>query len=145
MRLEEALEALLALEPYLAGPNPQRTALVETLGRIALATPTGISTHRIYIISDGREVSPFGDFECRDPDADLDAHVFRERVLDASSFSGATVDFVYVGHRPVTGRNCPVPISRMRAIQEAWTGLLTAAGAAHVTFHTDSYNGLPPS
>ncbi len=77
------------------------------------------------------------DMECaapKDPEK-FRKSVFEARILSPDAFTHASVAFAYLDLGPIDStRGCKMDIASARAVQEAWTHLLTASGAKVVTF-----------
>lgn len=124
-------------EPWFARPAPRRSPIAVGIARIGLADrPLNCEWH-VVVISDGREFSELGDWECGPiaTPAELCKRLRAEGVFPASELKGAYVDFASVGLVPVDGRRCGAQLGRARRIAETWRFLLGNAGAAAVRFN----------
>ncbi len=131
-----------AITPLFQVPRKRRSPILETLARIAItASPNGMP-RTILLVSDAREVSSFGDFECDlVPTTRRFLPMLRRRqVLPPGSLTGTRVVWSFVNLAPVEGRVCPVTIARATAIENLWRTVLTEAGASSVRFE----RGLVP-
>jgi hypothetical protein len=129
--------------PLFQTPRRRRSPIVETLSRIAM-TPSPRGMKRVIVlVTDGREVSGFGDFECDlVPTPRRFLPLLRRRgTLAPGSLANTSVVFTYVTLGPVVGRTCPVTIARATAIENLWRVALTEAGAESVRFE----RGLVPT
>lgn len=116
----------------------RRSPIAEGISRLALAgTPHG-GQRFILVVTDGREVSSFGDFECGalPREERFVRRLHAQGVLAPRSVAGAVVVFSHVTLGPVDGGRCPVTLARVSAINALWTTALTTAGAAHVRVET---------
>lgn len=122
----------------LASARPRRSPLAESLDKIALESSQGMPVE-VIAVTDLREVSDLGDFECgRLPsEQDFLARLQRHGILGPRTFTNARVHFVVGDHGPVPRRNCPVTMGRERTVMQLWTTALRNAGASEVTFHTE--------
>lgn len=129
--------------PLFQVPRRRRSPIVETLSRIAMTPSPGGMKRVIVLVTDGREVSGFGDFECDlVPTPRRFLPLLRRRgALTPGSLANTSVVFSYVTLGPVVGRVCPVTIARATAIENLWRAALTGAGAESVRFE----RGLVPA
>jgi hypothetical protein len=119
----------------------RRSPIAEGISRLALAgTPHG-GQRFILVVTDGREVSSFGDFECGalPREERFVRRLHAQGVLAPRSIPGAVVVLSHVTLGPVDGRRCPVTLARVTAINALWMTALTTAGAAQVRIE----NGAP--
>lgn len=126
-----------ALDAVLAQRHPRHSPIVEALDEIALAKHPSRRVE-IFPLSDNREVSDLGDFECDrslPTPAAFEARLRRRGLLRPGSFARTRVHFVTGDHGPVARRGCAVSMGRERDLQVLWRSALVAAGAAEVTFH----------
>jgi hypothetical protein len=140
-RAGQALDSLARFESEFTN-RPTTTRLIETVAKVAL-TATGRPPGRLYILTDAREVSGIGDWECGriDPEAVRRTVFEGRRLLGPESLRGTHVVFVGVTHGAVDGARCDVDIERIVLIESTWRTVLLAAGAAAVEFHP----GMPPT
>lgn len=139
-RFLATVEATLCpgLDATLTRSRPRASHIVEALDEVALARDPHLPLV-ILAMSDGREVSALGDFECRAlPSADaFRARLAVRNLLVRGSFTGSFVTFVVGDRGPVLRRDCPVSMGRERQVQALWSGALLAAGARDVRFVAD--------
>jgi len=127
---------LKAAEGFLASPGKRRSPIAEGLSRVAMSPPAGGAQRIVILVTDAREVSSFGDFECAPlpPQAYLLKALGRSKVLTQDSLSRVRVYFTFMTMAPVKGRPCPVTIARATQIRSLWTAALAGAGATAVSF-----------
>jgi hypothetical protein len=124
-------------EPAFSGPPKDRSPIAEGIARVALNDRSSDTPSVIIVLTDAREFSQFGDWECgRLPEEnDYVQTLHKEGVLKPASLAGDAVVFVDVTLGPVPDRGCPVTIERAGQIESLWIAALTAAGARVVEFH----------
>lgn len=123
-----------SVEPFLNSPRKNRSPIAEGLSRVAIAgAPPGLG-RIVVLISDLREVSGFGDFECgRLPSpSELVSRFQRVQVLARGSLDGVCMFFTFVGVTPVDGNRCAMTLDRARRVEALWRAAAVAAGAAQV-------------
>lgn len=128
-----------AVDASLMQRRPRQSPIVEALDEIALSKH---ATRRVEIVAltDLREVSGLGDFECVRTLPTLDAfraRLHRHGLLQPGSLARVRVHVVTGDHEAVPRRGCPVSMGRERELQTLWTEVLRGAGAADVTFQPD--------
>lgn len=130
-----------ALAPTFATTPIRRSPLAEAITKIALADSGQLPRHLI-VITDAREVSSLGDFECGllPTDAGFMKKLRRRRIMGPAILAGIRVEFAFAQSMAVPSRGCPVQLERELRIRELWTAALTAAGAKSVSIRTG-----PPS
>ena len=128
------------MEPVFAAPV-HRSPLAEGLAKVALSREEGVRG-RVIVLTDGREVSRFGDFECRDlPDVESFLETLQaEGVLSADTLAGVRITFSFVSLGPVAQRRCPATVARARGIEALWRAAAERAGAVGVDFTTGVAN-----
>jgi hypothetical protein len=128
---------MAAVAPIFALPPIRRSPLAEAVSKIALAD-SGQLTRQLIIVTDAREVSSLGDFECGllPTDAGFVKKLQRRRILGPSTLTGIRVQLVFVQSTTVPSRGCPVQLEREMRIRELWTAALLAAGAKDVRIRT---------
>jgi hypothetical protein len=124
-------------EPVFNAPPKRRSPIAEGIARVALDRRDGDMPFLIVVLSDAREFSHFGDFECGVlPEGDEFLRSLHEaHVLTPASLAGGAVMFVNVTLEAVKGRTCAVTIERADRIEALWTVALTTAGATIVEFY----------
>ena len=129
-----------AMESVFVAPI-NRSPLAEGLAKVALSREDGVPG-RVIVLTDGREVSRFGDFECRDlPDVESFLETLQgEGVLSADTFTGVRITFSFVNLGPVAERRCPATVARARGIEALWRAAAERAGAVGVDFTTGVAN-----
>lgn len=125
-----------AVEPYLARPGASRSPIAEGISKVALAGGAPGFARLLVVISDAREVSQFGDFECGPvPSGEkFTRALLREGVLMPGSLTGAKVHFAFVTEGEVDGQRCGATVGRATQVRALWLEALTRAGAAEVSF-----------
>ena len=136
--VEGAQEYLMAaVAPTFALPPIRRSPLAEAMSKVALADSGQLPRHLI-VVTDAREVSSLGDFECGilPTNAGFVKKLQRRRILGASTLTGMRVELVFVQSTNVPSRGCPVQLEREMRIRELWSAALLAAGAKDVRIRT---------
>ncbi len=129
---------LKAIHPYLVIGCRRRSPIAESIARIIWAAPRTSTKRVIIVISDAREVSTFGDFECGvlpAPNAFVEK-LHADQVLAPGSLSGIDVEFVYVSLGAVDGGRCQPTLARDAAVRSLWKAAVTSAGAASFHYET---------
>lgn len=128
---------MTSMAPAFAAPGIRRSPLFEAVGKVALAD-SGMLPRRIVIVTDAREVSSLGDFECGllPSDAGFVKKLHRRRILPVASLTGVSVELAFVQSTAVPARGCPVQLEREMRIRELWRAALLAAGAKEVNVRT---------
>jgi hypothetical protein len=124
-------------EPVFNAPPKRRSPIAEGIARVALDRRDGDMSLLIVVLSDAREYSDFGDFECGvlPEDDEFLRSLHEAHVLTPASLAGGAVMFVNVTLEAVKGRTCAVTIERADRIEVLWTVALTTAGATIVEFY----------
>jgi hypothetical protein len=124
-----------------------RSPIAESIGVIALAPPAPGSAREIVVITDGMEVSDFGEFECGPlPKPERFARMLaRGHVLPPGSLSGIRVQFCHFDLGPVDRGRCSVSLARGSAIRALWQSALASAGASSVEIRQGGLDPLNPS
>jgi hypothetical protein len=115
-------------------PQIRRSPIAESLTRVALADTGGLP-RRIVAITDGREVSDLGDFECwpLPTEAQFLALLRKRNILGPGTLARSSVDFAFLESTPVPGRSgCPARVERELRVRALWNAALRAAGAESV-------------
>jgi hypothetical protein len=112
----------------------RRSPIAESLGVIALASPSTRGKRQIVAITDGLEVSDYGEFECGHlPKPDRFARLLAtHRVLPHGSLAGVDVRFCHVDLGAIDGGRCAVSLARAAEVRAIWHAALAAAGATHI-------------
>lgn len=118
--------------------NPRRSPIFEGIAKVALAGAVK-GGRTLAVVSDGREVSNLGDFECGTlPDAPtLGRRLQRNALMSPGSLHGIRIHLWGVGAESVGGCRCPATIARTLVIQNLWRLVLTAGGAMEIEISTD--------
>lgn len=126
-------EILAAVRPQL-DRHAHRSPIAEALTRVSMASAPPDSERWIVAVSDGLEVSSFGDFECaRLPRAaEFVRSLQHERVLGPDSLASIHVRMCHLELAPVDGGRCPMTVARAIDVRALWTAALVAAGASDV-------------
>lgn len=127
-------ESFLAAFRAAAPERRSRSPLAMALSRLAF-TRAGTRERLVVVLSDGREYSDLGDWECGPvPDVpEFRSMLSRNRLLTSKSLADVNVAFV-VGFTALDGNRCPITMPRADQIRTLWISTLTAAGARHVTY-----------
>lgn len=133
---------LKCAEMAFARPRKSRSPIAEGIGRIMLDHRGDGTRHILLVLSDGREVSALGDFECgRLPTPDAFTRTLRARhVLADGSLANTTIMFLSMTLAAASDRGCDMSLDRTQAIETLWSRALSAAGAQSVRF---VYGELP--
>ncbi|MCU1349806.1 MAG: hypothetical protein JWO56_2836 [Acidobacteria bacterium] len=126
-------EILRAVRPRL-GRHAHRSPVAEAVSRVALAAAPSEAARWIVVVSDGLEVSAFGDFECGKlpTPSNFVGEIQRERVLIPGSLRAVHVRMCHVDLTPIAGGRCPVSLRRAAEVRTLWTTAFKAAGAGDV-------------
>jgi hypothetical protein len=122
--------------PVWTSRQPRHSPIAEALTKIAMAEVPPGSARIVVALSDGREVSNFGDFECGPlPLKDVFlTRLAKGCLLTPVSFSNVRVLFAYIGPTPIDDRHCSVTLKRTEQIKSLWREALVRAGASEVRF-----------
>lgn len=126
---------LKAAEPALE-VHPRRSALAEALTKIALAHPQDKTLPtELVIVSDAREVSLVGDFECDPPPAPeaWAKRLARRGILPPDSLGSTRIYWTFVNVGSM-GPRCRQSVAQEQLVRATWRGVLAAAGATRVEF-----------
>ncbi len=127
-----------ALEPAIAEAAEARTSpIAASIERVLLADAVGERV--LVVIGDGRERASGLNLECGSVAIRrFRASLARRGVLLGGSLRDRAVriEFARFEMRSLRGRSCRATVARERTIREAWTELLTDAGAASVAFRS---------
>jgi hypothetical protein len=131
-------DLLKAIEPRLAGAARRRSPIAESIARIVWAAAPPRMPRRFVIITDAREVSSFGDFECGvlPKPGEFVEKLHSDLVLPSGSLNGVAVEFIHVSLGAVDGDRCAFSLSRAAAIRELWKAAITSAGAGTFRYET---------
>jgi hypothetical protein len=126
-------EMLRVVRPHF-GTHARRSPIAEAVTRVALSSAPIGAERWIIVVSDGLEVSAFGDFECgKLPRAtNFVADVQRERVLVPDSLRTIHLRMCHLDLTPIDGGRCPMTLSRAAQVRTLWTTAFKAAGARDV-------------
>jgi hypothetical protein len=122
--------------PVWTSRQPKHSPIAEGLTKIAMTEVPPDSERIVVALTDGREVSRFGDFECGSlpmKDAFL-ARLTAGCLLAPASFAGIRVLFAYIGPTPIDDRHCSVTLEKTERIKSLWKEALEHAGASEVRF-----------
>lgn len=137
-RTVEEVEGTLCrrLDAALAAPPPRRSPILESVAKVALSRRRDLPL-RLYVLSDLRQHSPLGDWECasRLPTVSQFLTVVdRQALLATDALSRAEVIFVVGDRRPPAHARCEVSVARERHVQNLLGEALRHAGATRVEF-----------
>lgn len=138
---ETAAELGDALARSASAPPPHRSPIAEGVTKIAVLTDGRGLPRRLVVVTDGRQVSRVGDFECarRLPtSSQFSAALDREQLLAADSLTGMRVEFAFVEGAPIVGRRCVVNAERELRVRALWVDALQGAGASEVRIVSDA-------
>ncbi len=109
----------------------RRSPIAESVTRIALTGTATVMPRLLIVITDGLEVSTFGDFECGTLPTPkrFVRDLQRNNVLPVGSLKGITVDFSDADLAPIDGNRCAVTLRRAGEITNLWSAAIRAAGA----------------
>ena len=126
-------EILATVRPQL-DRHAHRSPIAEAVTRVSMASAPAEAERWIVVVSDGLEVSSFGDFECaRLPrSAEFVRSLQHERVLGPGSLASTHVRMCHMELAPVDGGRCPMTVARAIDVRALWTAALVAAGASDV-------------
>jgi hypothetical protein len=126
-------DILAAIRPHLDHPA-RRSPIAEAVTRVSMSTAPPDAERWIVVISDGLEVSGFGDFECaRLPrSTEFVRSLHHERVLGAASLAAIHVRMCHLDLAPVDGGRCPMTVARAVDVRALWSAAFSAAGASDV-------------
>lgn len=138
-----ALGAVLqaAAEQIFAEKAARRSPIAEAIAKVALAE-TGKRPRTIILLTDAREVSQFGDFECRRiPSGQQFGNLLRANsILNPDTLTDTAFEFAFVQSSAIPNRGCAVQLGREIKIRTVWEHVLRAAGASRVRFSQDLPN-----
>lgn len=139
--------SMIAAADAVVRKRVHRSPIAESIGVIALAPTAPGSTRELVVITDGMEVSDFGEFECAPlPKPERFARMLaRSRVLPPGSLSGIRVQFCHFDLVAIDRGRCSVSLARASAIRALWQGALAAAGASSVEIRQGGLNPITPS
>jgi hypothetical protein len=126
-------EIVAAVQPRFAEPT-RRSPIAEALTRVAItATPAG-AERWLVVLTDGLEVSEFGDLECGrvPPPKEFIRAVQRRTALTAASFRQIHVRMAHLDLSPIDRGRCRMTLARAADVRELWTAAFKAAGATDV-------------
>lgn len=137
------LASMSGLADAVVRKRVHRSPIAEAIGVITLAPPATASTREVVVISDGMEVSDYGEFECGPlPKPERFARVLaRSRVLPPGSLAGIRVQFCHFDLGAIDRGRCAVSLARASEIRALWHAALAAAGASSVEIRQ---GGLDP-
>ncbi len=126
-------EALSAARPSL-GCHARRSPIAETVTRVSLATAPPEVERWIVVVSDGLEVSDFGNFECAKlPRASAFAQSLQgKKILGPGSLAGIHLRLCFLDLAPVDGDRCPMTVARAINVRALWATAFAAAGSPDV-------------
>jgi len=126
---------LKAAEPFISHPGNTRSPIAEGISKVAIYGSPGGVPRVILLISDAREVSGFGDFECGTlPTADtFTGKAHQAGVLAPGSLTNARFLFAYVTEGEVQGHRCAFTVARAAKIRRLWEEALRRAGATQIS------------
>jgi hypothetical protein len=124
-----------------------RSPIAESMAVVAMAPAASKSTREVVVITDGMEVSDFGEFECGPlPKPERFARLLaRREVLPPGSLAGIRIRFVATGLRPIDHGRCAASLARAAEIRTLWQTALQAAGASSVEIRQGGLDLIPTS
>jgi len=144
--VEASLPRMLAIaQPAFAEPVPQGSPIAEALTVVSWSEAM-TDTRIIVVITDAREVSDLGDFECHPlPDEDSWLRTLtNHRCLIPGSLDSVSVHFSFAILRPVEGRKCLVSLQRESTVRDLWqAGVERAGGTLDITSGPPVLGPLP--
>lgn len=126
-----------AAEPLFTSA-PRQSPIAETMSKVLLSTTS--ATRHLAAITDAREVSTLGNFECGrlpTPEEWL-ARLHAARALTPGSLRSTHVYLVHVEHARVDRQRCPVTMQRIAQTNDLWRIAFQRAGAASITITNDA-------
>lgn len=147
--VETAREFLLTAASSALEASPvRRSPLAEGMSKIGLADADQLP-RTLVVLTDGREVSALGDFECgaMPSDARFLGKLRARSLLGPTLLSGAHVEFAFLQSAAIPSRGCAVEVDREVRVRALWTAALKAAGATrvHITSGPPTLNEEPES
>lgn len=129
---------LKAAEPMLQGKRATRSALFESITKIALAEIPGITTRTQILLSDGLEVSRYCNWESEElvPVSELRTRLHADRVLAPGTLKDTRVYLSFTDMSRAVRNRVGSSIPRLTAITDSWRTLLREAGASEVVITT---------
>lgn len=129
---------LKAAEPMLQGKRATRSALFESLTKVALAEVPGITTRVVVFLTDGLEVSGYADFEASElaPVGDLSSRLHADRVLAPGVLKDTKVYLAFTDMSRAVRNRGRSSIPRLTAITGNWRQILREAGSSEVVITT---------
>jgi hypothetical protein len=126
-----------AAEPLFTN-TPRRSPIAETMSKMLLSTTLG--ARHLVVITDAREVSDLGNFECGHLPTTEEwlSRLHAARVLTPGSLRSTHVYLVHVEHARIDRERCPVTMQRIAQTNDLWRAAFQAAGAASVTITNDA-------
>jgi len=133
------MEGLTMLEtaaaPYFSQHAANRSPIAESISKLALYRTRAGAERIIVLITDAREFSSLGDFECHAPAPKaFSSRLEANRVLAPGSLTGAKVIFGHDSLVHIDGDRCTATLAAASQVQEIWKAALTHAGASEVRF-----------
>ncbi|MGH7485808.1 MAG: hypothetical protein ACRD3J_06730 [Thermoanaerobaculia bacterium] len=137
-----ALASLSGASDTIVRKRVHRSPIAEAIGVIALAPPATASTRELIVISDGMEVSDYGEFECaRLPKPERFVRsLARSRVLPPGSLRGVSVRFCHFDLGAIDRGRCAVSLARASQIRDLWRAVLAAAGASSIEIRQGGFD-----
>jgi hypothetical protein len=117
--------------------RPRRSPIAATISRIAHAR-TVTDERAIIVVTDGREESDIGQFECGalpTPSRFL-ASLKAARALEPRSLTGVDVALVFIGFTDAKRPGCATSLRRELEIQDLWRQAFERAGAKTIRFES---------
>lgn len=121
-----------AAEPLFA-KHPRRSPIAETMSKVLLSTSVG--DRHVVVITDAREVSDLGNFECGElPTTEQWLKRLHDaRALSPGSLRGTHVSFIHVEHARIDRERCALTMERIALTNDLWRAAFQSAGATSST------------
>jgi hypothetical protein len=127
---ETKLLFLQAAQPVFDRPA-RRSPIAESIVKVSLASAPKGAEREIILLTDGREESSLGHFECgRIPSAPgFLRQLHAASLFLPESLRGVRITWCFFSLEPVPGERCPATLDRFIQIKALWTAALHGAGA----------------
>ncbi|MFI5298807.1 MAG: hypothetical protein ACHREM_11985 [Polyangiales bacterium] len=127
---ETKLLFLQAAQPLFDRPA-RRSPIAESIVKVSLASVPKGAEREIVLVTDGREESSFGHFECgRMPsEQGFLRQLHAASLLLPESLKGIRIIWCFFSLEPVPGERCPATLDRFLQTKSLWAAALHGAGA----------------